>query len=220
MDQDGDGADDMLVVNINGDDQADIVISDEDGDGQLDVVAMDINGDGEVDFIAQDVDGDGQMDIAGMDLDHDGNVDYAFIPQEDGTIAAVNIQGEETTDPLYADNNPIYDEPSDPSELLADGGAAVVMQEDEFYKPGHEDETFSEFDQNQYEDQPMAVVESETEPEIEIEDEYAAEPEMAYEPTYEPTYEEPSYGSEDLAMDDSINDSMDDMGMTDDIDMV
>ena len=70
-----------LIVGLIGIKKADkepaavAVVIDTDGDGNADTVVIDTDGDGKADAVGIDVDGDGKVDVVGVDVDGDGKVD-------------------------------------------------------------------------------------------------------------------------------------------------
>jgi hypothetical protein len=150
-------------------------------------------------------------------------VDYAFIPQEDGTLTAINLNDdsmdEPSDEPLLAEgmdpNNgeiePFYGEPGSPEELIANAngseGEVLNLDEeqpiegvdpnDEAIEPGFDDEYPDQF--------------AGQDPEL---DSLEADAEME-EPYYADETED-EFAADDLAMDDAMDDmDMDDMDSTD-----
>ena len=55
--------DEAVLLDLDGDGEADARLADTTGDGQADTVEMDTTGDGQVDTILVDLDGDGEPDV-------------------------------------------------------------------------------------------------------------------------------------------------------------
>jgi hypothetical protein len=64
---------DEILIDMDGDKEADLALLDISGDGNIDTIAADISGDGELDLLIMDSDGNGIPDALLMD-DGEGNL--------------------------------------------------------------------------------------------------------------------------------------------------
>jgi|GEM_PF-4748079 len=93
-----------VIMDTDGDGEADLVAADTDGDGLVDVVGADTDADGELDTYVVDTDGDGAMDAVGLDEDQDGEVDTVLADLDgDGTLDAEIEVGAEVEFGVAAD---------------------------------------------------------------------------------------------------------------------
>lgn len=85
-DTNGDGREDLWLVDEDGNGTFESALGDSDGDGKIDFGIIDLDDDGRVDIEAYDTDGNEKFDLYGFDYDQDGEVDeYGVDVNEDGT---------------------------------------------------------------------------------------------------------------------------------------
>lgn len=85
------GSKNEILIDLDGDGEADIAILDADHDGDIDAVALDLDGDGELGFYVVDSDHNGIPDQILVDVDGDGKLDVLAAGKEveDAIISAV-----------------------------------------------------------------------------------------------------------------------------------
>lgn len=64
-----------ILIDLDGDKEADIALLDTNKDGDIDTIALDLDGDGELGFYAVDQDHNGIVDTLLCDVDGDGKLD-------------------------------------------------------------------------------------------------------------------------------------------------
>ncbi len=71
-----------ILVDIDGDKDADVALIDTTGDGNIDTVAVDLTGDGEFNLYFSDIDGNGIPDMMLYDEDGDGRAEIMAVGKE------------------------------------------------------------------------------------------------------------------------------------------
>lgn len=86
------GSRNEILIDLDGDKEADVALMDTTGDGDIDTIAVDLSGNGEFDFMVKDTDHNGLPDQILWDEDGDGELDVVAEGGEVETAVVTAIE--------------------------------------------------------------------------------------------------------------------------------